>query len=75
MKSLLIRKVNATCGIDYSKRPFSKNSYHTETSQMICNTNQASGFYTIRIFTFSDLFKEALEGAEHQTKLLLTPKI
>ena len=42
---------------------------------MICNTNQASGFYTIRIFTFSDLFKEALEGAEHQTKLLLTPKI
>ena len=76
MKSLLIRKVNTTCGIDYSKRPFSKNSYHTETSQMICNTNQASGFYTIRIFTErSDLFKEALEGAEHQTKLLLTTKI
>ena len=57
------------------RRPFSKNSYHTETSQMICNTNQATGFYMIRIFTErSGLFKEALEAAEHQTKLL-TPKI
>ena len=42
---------------------------------MICNTNQATGFYMIRIFTErSGLSKEALEAAEHQTKLL-TPKI
>ena len=42
---------------------------------MISNTSQATGFYMIRIFTErSGLSKEALEGAEHQTKLL-TPKI
>ena len=26
---------------------FSKNSYHIETSQLICNANQLSGFYMI----------------------------
>ena len=27
-----------------SEIPFSKNLYHTETSQLICNTNQWTGF-------------------------------
>ena len=51
IQSLLIRKVNVTCGIDYSKKLFSKNSYHTETSELYCNTNQVTGFYMIRFFT------------------------
>ena len=51
LQSLLIRKVIVTCGIDYSKRHLSKSSHHTETSQLICNTNQTTGFSMIRIFT------------------------
>ena len=52
--------------IEYLKRPFSKNSYHTETSQLVCNTNQATSFYIIRIVTErSGLFKQALEGIKH----------
>ena len=39
-------RIDVICGIDYSERPFSKNSYYVETSQEICNRNQATGFYT-----------------------------
>ena len=31
--------------------PFSKNSYHIETNQLICFTHQLTGFYMIRGFT------------------------
>ena len=34
-----------------SRIPFSKNLYHMETSQLICNTNQLHGFYMIQFFT------------------------
>ena len=33
------------------KISFSKNSYHIETSQLICLANQSTGFYMIRVFT------------------------
>ena len=31
--------------------PSSKNSYHIETSQLICKVNQLTGFYMTLIFT------------------------
>ena len=31
--------------------PFSKNSCHIETSQLICKANQLFGFYMIQVFT------------------------
>ena len=34
-----------------SKTPFSKNSHHIENSRLICNLNQLTGFYMIRVFT------------------------
>ena len=34
--------------IVYSRTLFSKNPHPTETSQLICNTTQLTGFYTIR---------------------------
>ena len=34
-----------------SKTPFSKNSHHIENSRLICNSNQLTGFYMIRVFT------------------------
>ena len=39
-------RIDVICGIDCSERPFSKKSYYVETSQVICNRNQATGFYT-----------------------------
>ena len=35
----------------WTEIPFSKNLYHIETTQLICNTNQLTGFSMIRIFT------------------------
>ena len=35
----------------FSETPFSKNSYCTETSQIICNAKQLAGFQTIRVFS------------------------
>ena len=32
-------------------QPFSKNSYRIENSQLICKTNQLTGFCMIRVFT------------------------
>ena len=37
--------------IVYPEIPFSKNSHHIETSQLMCNTYQLTGFYMIRVFT------------------------
>ena len=34
-----------------SEIPFSKNSYHTETSQLICFANEMIGFYMIQVLT------------------------
>ena len=34
-----------------SEIPFSKNSYHIETSQLVCKTTQLTGFYMIQVFT------------------------
>ena len=34
-----------------SEMPFSKNSYHIETSQLICKALQLTGFYIIRVFS------------------------
>ena len=34
-----------------SEIPFSKNSYHMETSQLICLANRMTGFYMIQVFT------------------------
>ena len=34
--------------IVYSKTPLSKNPHPTETSQLICNTTQLTGFHTIQ---------------------------
>ena len=35
----------------FSETPFSKNSYCTETSQIICNAKQLAGFQTICVFS------------------------
>ena len=35
----------------FSKKPSSKNSYYSETSQMISNAKQLAGFQTIYIFS------------------------
>ena len=37
--------------IAYLEIPFSKNSYHIETIQLICFANQLTGFYTKQGFT------------------------
>ena len=37
-----------------SETPFSKNSYHIETSQPICKANKLTGFYMIQVFTKND---------------------
>ena len=34
-----------------SEIPLSKNSYHMETSQLICFANRLTGFYMIEVFT------------------------
>ena len=34
--------------IVYSEIPLSKNSYHMETSQLICFANQLTGYYMIQ---------------------------
>ena len=34
-----------------SEIPFSKNSYHIETSQLTCKALQLTGFYMIRVFS------------------------
>ena len=34
-----------------SETSFSKNSFHTETSQLICIANQMTGFYMIQVLT------------------------
>ena len=34
-----------------SKTPFSKNLFYIETSPLICNANQKTGFYMIQILT------------------------
>ena len=34
-----------------SETPFRKKVYHIETSQSICNANQLTGFYMIRVFS------------------------
>ena len=35
----------------WSEIPFSENRYHIETSQLICNANQLTGFYMMWFFT------------------------
>ena len=35
----------------YSETPFSKNSYHVETSQLIYFANPLAGFYMMGVFT------------------------
>ena len=35
----------------FSETPFSKNSYCTETSQIICNAKELAGFQTICVFS------------------------
>ena len=42
-----ITKLTIIC----SEKPFSKNSYYTETSQMICNARQLARFQTDHIFS------------------------
>ena len=42
-----ITKLTIIC----SEKPFSKNSYYTETSQMICNAKQLARFQTDHIFS------------------------
>ena len=42
-----INKLTIGC----SETTFSKNSYYTETSQMICNPKQLAGFKTVLIFS------------------------
>ena len=37
--------------IVYLDIPFSKNSHHIETSQLMCNAYQLTGFYMIQVFT------------------------
>ena len=44
---LNISKLTILC----SEKPFSKNSYYTETSQMICNAKQLAGFQTVHILS------------------------
>ena len=34
-----------------SEIPFSENSYHMETSRLICFANRMTGFYMIQVFT------------------------
>ena len=35
----------------YSEIPFSKSSYHIETSQLICKVKQLTGFHMAPVFT------------------------
>ena len=35
----------------HSEIPFSKNSYHIETKQLICKVDQLTGFYMTTVFT------------------------
>ena len=37
--------------IIYSEIPFNKNSYHIETSQLICKANELTGFYMTPVLT------------------------
>ena len=67
-----------------SKIPFSKNLHHIETSQLICSSNQLTGFYMIRVFTercftadyklprfFSCMFFHAIWPTSLYTKVLV----
>ena len=40
-------KITTVC----SETPFSKNSFHIETSELICITNQMTAFYVIQVLT------------------------
>ena len=42
-----------------SEISFDESLYHIETSQLICNTNQLTGFYKIRIL-LKGFFEQAL---------------
>ena len=60
--------------IDYSKKPFSKNSYHAENSHWFA-TNIKRLISIWYEFLLKGLFEQVLEVIEHQTKILLTVKI
>ena len=58
----------------YSETSFSKNSYHIETSQLICIANQLTSFFMIPVFTEKH-FRSDLKLRKKQWFYLLNNKI